>query len=82
MILIRKSLTFCILNAQDESHFFLCFECNELSLQMLSKNELIWNEVQTDSNSAQFLGSLKIIDYQILMHLAPKYVVKYHKNIV
>ena len=35
-----------------------------------------------DSNSAQFLGSLKIIDYQILMHLAPKYVVKYHKNIV
>ena len=76
MVLIRKSLSFCILNAQDESYFFLCFECNELSLQMLSKNELIWNDVQTDSNSAQFLGSLKIIDYQILMHLAPKYVVK------
>ena len=76
MVLIRKNLSFCILNAQNESHFFLCFECNELSLQMLSENELIWNEVQTDSNSAQFLGSLKIIDYQILMHLAPKYVVK------
>ena len=82
MVLIRKSLTFCILNAQDESHFFLCFECNELSLQILSKNELIWNEVQTDGKNAQFLGSLKIIDYQILMHLAAKYVVKYHKNIV
>ena len=52
MVLIGKSLTFCILNAQDESHFFLCFECNELSLQMLSKNELIWNEVQTDGNNA------------------------------
>lgn len=76
MVSISKNLFFCILNAHNESHFFLCFECNELSLQMLSENELIWNEVQTDSNNAQFLGSLKIIDYQILMHLAPKYVVK------
>ena len=71
-----------MLNAHNESHFFLCFECNELSLQMLSENELIWNEVQIDGEYALFLGGLKIIDYQILMHLAPKYVVKYHKNIV
>ena len=82
MVSISKSLSFCILNAHNESHLFLCFECNELSLQMLSKNELIWNKVQIDGEYAQFLGSLKIIDYQILMHLALKYVVKYHKNMV
>ena len=76
MVSIRKSLSFCILNVQDESYFFLCFECNELSLQMLSENELIWNEVQTDGNNAQFLDSLKIIDYQNLTRLVPKYVVK------
>ena len=76
MVSIRKSLSFCILNAQDESHFFLCFECNELSLQMLSENELIWNEVQTDGENTLFLVSLKIIDYQNLTRLAPKYVVK------
>ena len=82
MILIRKSLSFCILNAQDESYFFLCFECNELSLQMLSVYELIWNEVQTDGKNAQFLGSLKIIDYQNFTRLVSKCVVKQHKNIV
>lgn len=76
MFSIRKSLTFCILNAQDESHFFLCLEYNELSLQMLSENELIWNEVQTDGENALFLVSLKIIDYQNLTRLVPKYVVK------
>ena len=43
---------------------------------MLSENELIWNEVQTDGNNAQFLDSLKIIDYQNLTRLVPKYVVK------
>ena len=76
MVSIRKSLTFCILNAQNESHFFLYFECNELSLQMLSENELIWNEVQTDGENALFLVSLKIIDYQNLTRLVPKCVVK------
>ena len=76
MVSIRKSLSFCILNAQDESHFFLCLEYNELSLQMLSENELIWNEVQTDGENALFLVSLKIIDYQNLTRLVPKYVVK------
>ena len=76
MVLIRKSLSFCILNAQDESHFFLCFECNELSLQMLSVYELIWNEVQTDGENALFLVSLKIGDYQNLTRLVPKCVVK------
>ena len=76
MVSIRKSLSFCILNAQDESHFFLCLEYNELSLQMLSENELIWNEVQTDDENALFLVSLKIIDYQNLTRLVPKYVVK------
>ena len=76
MVLIRKSLTSCILNTQNESHFFLCLEYNELSLQMLFENELIWNEVQTDSNNALFWGSLKIIDYQNLTCLALKCVVK------
>ena len=76
MVLIRKSLTSCILNTQNESHFFLCLEYNELSLQMLSENELIWNEVQTDGENALFLVSLKIIDYQNLTRLVPKYVVK------
>lgn len=76
MVSIRKSLSFCIPNTQDESHFFLCFEWNELSLQMLSENELIWNEVQTDGENALFLVSLKIIDYQNLTRLVPKCVVK------
>lgn len=46
------------------------------------KTSLFEIEVQTDGKNALFFVSLKIIDYQNLTCLAPKYVVKYHKNIV